>query len=78
MSIHTCHWPGCQRPVPPAMWGCRDHWFSLPKYLRDEIWRTYRRGQEITKDPSPEYIEVARRVQDWIHARNEKLKDHKE
>ncbi|MGH8572085.1 MAG: hypothetical protein ACREX8_05860, partial [Gammaproteobacteria bacterium] len=51
-SGHTCHWPGCGKPVPPAMWGCREHWFRLPKLLRDEIWATYRPGQEIDKEPS--------------------------
>jgi hypothetical protein len=63
---HTCHWPGCGKEVPPAMWGCSPHWFSLPKHLRDRIWATYRRGQEITKTPSPEYLEAALAVQDWI------------
>lgn len=48
------------------MWGCKPHWFSLPKPLRDRIWATYRRGQEIRKDPSPEYIRVAQDVQHWI------------
>jgi hypothetical protein len=63
---HTCHWPKCERPVPPAMWGCREHWYKLPKFLRDKIWRTYRPGQEITKDPSPAYVEAALEVQRWI------------
>jgi len=65
---HTCHWPGCGRECPAAMWGCKPHWFALPKRLRDRIWATYRRGQEITKDPSPEYMEAARAVQAWIAA----------
>lgn len=38
----------------------------LPKRLRDLIWRTYRQGQEITKNPSREYTSAAREVQDWI------------
>lgn len=63
---HTCHWPGCKKVVPPAMWGCRAHWYALPKDLRDRIWRAYRPGQEISKTPSPDYIAVARDVQDWI------------
>ena len=63
---HTCHWPGCAKAVPPAMWGCRTHWFTLPKYLRDRIWLTYKRGQEITKTPSAAYIEAAKDVQRWI------------
>jgi hypothetical protein len=67
---HTCHWPNCSVEVPPAMWGCRKHWFMLPKHLRDKVWATYRKGQEITKTPSPEYLNVAREVQDWIMERN--------
>lgn len=62
---HTCHWPTCTTPVPPAMWGCKKHWFMLPKRLRDEIWRTYRPGQEITKDPSDDYLAAANEVQKW-------------
>ncbi|MEZ2297293.1 hypothetical protein [Variovorax sp. RCC_210] len=63
---HTCHWPGCATEVPPAMWGCRKHWFTLPKALRDDIWRTYRPGQEITKTPSDAYMDAAHAVQQWI------------
>lgn len=63
---HTCHWPGCDRQVPPAMWGCKMHWFALPKRLRDKIWRTYRPGQEITMTPSKAYLEAANEVQKWI------------
>lgn len=65
---HTCHWPGCDAAVPPAMWGCRKHWYALPKALRDKVWRAYRPGQETTKTPSAEYLAVAREVQDWIAA----------
>jgi hypothetical protein len=35
---------------------CKRHWFMLPKRLRDEIWRTYRPGQERDKKPSAEYM----------------------
>lgn len=65
--IHRCHWPTCNKPVPPSMWGCKSHWFKLPKSLRDRIWATYRPGQENTKDPSSAYIEAATAVQAWIH-----------
>lgn len=63
---HHCHWPGCSRHVSPALWGCYQHWMKLPKALRDKIWATFRAGQEISKTPSREYVEVAREVQDWI------------
>jgi hypothetical protein len=65
---HTCHWPGCDRQVPPAMWGCKAHWFKLPKRLRDAIWNTYEVGQEVNMTPSDEYLAVAREVQKWIDA----------
>lgn len=65
-QAHTCHWPGCQSHVPPAMWGCKKHWFALPKALRDRVWATYRPGQEITKTPSDAYLKVAQDVQQWI------------
>jgi hypothetical protein len=63
---HTCHWPGCGKLVPPKMWGCKEHWFALPKPLRDRIWAAYQPGQEITKTPSLEYIEAAKQVRNWI------------
>lgn len=63
---HHCHWPGCEKQVPPAMWGCREHWFALPKNLRDRIWAAYKPGQEKTMTPSREYVLAARAVQEWI------------
>jgi hypothetical protein len=49
------------------MWGCRAHWYKLPKRLRDRIWESYRPGQETDLSPSTEYLAAARDVQDWIH-----------
>lgn len=63
---HECHWPGCKRQVPPAQWGCKQHWFKLPKLLRDKVWAAYRPGQEVDMTPSEEYLAVAREVQRWI------------
>lgn len=63
---HLCHFPGCQKSVPPKLWGCKPHWFMLPKYLRDWIWREYRPGQETDKRPSMKYIEAASAARAWI------------
>lgn len=65
---HHCHWPGCTAQVPPSMWGCRAHWYSLPVTLRTPIWRSYRPGQEVSATPSREYVAAARAAQDWIAA----------
>ena len=56
---HHCHWPGCDKQVPPAQWGCKQHWFRLPKNLRDKIWATFRPGQEIFFTPSAAYVAAA-------------------
>lgn len=63
---HTCHWPGCEEQVPPAMWGCKTHWLRLPKRIRDRIWAAYEPGQETTMTPSEEYMEAAKAAQAWI------------
>lgn len=65
---HTCHWSGCNKQVPPAMWGCREHWFKLPLRLRNRIWRAYKPGQEVTLTPSREYLDAAKEVDDWIRS----------
>lgn len=66
---HHCHggMPGCKGQCPPAMWGCTNCWFKLPKRLRDKVWRAYRPGQETNLSPSSTYLAVAREVQDWIN-----------
>ncbi len=63
---HECHWPGCTSQVPPAMWGCKPHWFALPADLRRKIWIAYRPGQELHASPSDEYMDVIDEVQKWI------------
>lgn len=63
---HHCHWPGCGKNVPPAMWGCKQHWMKLPQRLRNKIWTTFRPGQETNWTPSAAYLEVAYEVQQWI------------
>lgn len=59
---HKCHAEGCNISVPPKMLFCRKHWAMLPAKLKAEIWREYKPGQEIRKDPTPAYMEVQRRA----------------
>lgn len=57
---HTCHAPDCNRRVPPRMLMCAPHWGALPAKIQRAIWREYRRGQEIDKNPSLRYLAVQR------------------
>lgn len=59
MMAHVCHAEGCNVAVPPKMLMCRRHWFQVPKQLRDAVWAEYRPGQEVDKQPSDEYMQVA-------------------
>jgi hypothetical protein len=34
----------------------------LPREMRAQIWAHYRPGQEVRKDPTPEYLEAANRA----------------
>lgn len=43
-NTHQCPGKECFRQVPQSQFACRDHWFSLPKHMRDAIWRGYRSG----------------------------------
>ena len=46
MSRHLCHATDCIAPVPPKYLMCSEHWYMVPKHLRDAVWAAYRRGQE--------------------------------
>jgi hypothetical protein len=63
---HTCHAENCNIPVQPKMFMCPRHWFMLPKQIRDAIWAAYRPGQEITKNPSDEYLNAAFMAIRWV------------
>lgn len=40
------------------MFACKPHWFALPQKIRNAIWREYRPGQELDKNPSLRYLAV--------------------
>ena len=66
---HHCHAPNCEVEVPPKLHMCKRHWYMLPKVLRDEIWRTYRPGQERNKNPSAEYMAAFAKSTAYIQQR---------
>ena len=68
MSQHLCHARGCRVAVPPKLLMCLRHWRMVPKALQAEVWRTYRPGQEIDKDPSAEYMVAQRAAIDAVAA----------
>lgn len=69
---HHCH-GGCGKQCPPAMWGCKACWFSLPKYIRDEIWATYRPNQENDLQPSEAYLVAAEKAQDFLRRKRQSV-----
>lgn len=58
-SGHECHARGCATKVPPRLLMCGPHWRRVPKELQEAVWKTYRKGQEIDKRPTPEYLAAA-------------------
>ena len=63
---HPCHWPDCDIEVSPKMWGCDEHWRSLPTYLRNLVHANYVPGQEITENPTKEYMRVMGLIDEWL------------
>lgn len=63
---HHCHARKCKRPVAPKFFMCARHWRMIPRKMQNELWAVYVPGQEIRKDPSPEYIAVAMRLVNYV------------
>lgn len=59
---HHCHAHACTVEVPPARFCCPRHWHSLRREMQDAVWREYRKGQELTKDPTARYLAVQQRA----------------
>lgn len=74
---HHCHATECKVEVPPEMFMCRKHWFSLSGRLRNLIWRTYREGQCDDMNPSKAYCEVAKECVEFIAKKEGKEPDTK-
>ena len=53
---HICHAAACTVEVPPKLFMCKRHWYTLPKKLRDAVWAEYTPGQEVNKNPTAKYI----------------------
>jgi hypothetical protein len=66
MPKHACHCPHCNKTVAPKFFGCGPCWFSLPKPMRDAIWASYRPGQEVSKNPSHEYLAAAQAAVEYL------------
>lgn len=70
---HTCHAYGCTKVVPPRLFLCAKHWYMLPQEMRDAVWREYREGQEVRKDPTSAYLRVADEAIAWLRQREEEI-----
>jgi hypothetical protein len=52
-----CPVRGCRAQLDPSRLMCRDHWYLVPKPLRDQVWATWRSGEGVF---SPEHREAVR------------------
>ena len=43
-----CAVPGCVDQIDPTRLMCRRDWYQVPKRLRDQVWRTWRSGQDAS------------------------------
>jgi hypothetical protein len=52
-----CPVPGCHAQIDPSRLMCRNHWYLVPKQIRDRVWATWRSGQGAF---SSEHLETVR------------------
>ncbi|MBD6620837.1 hypothetical protein FNW02_35080 [Komarekiella sp. 'clone 1'] len=60
IQIHKCHAFGCDEHIHPRFLMCAKHWAMVPKRSQTKVLKTYRKGQEIDKNPSNEYLFAAK------------------
>lgn len=63
---HHCHARGCKKKCPPKALMCAMHWAMVAPVLQADVWRTYRPGQEIKKNPSNEWMQAADAAIDYV------------
>jgi len=63
---NTCHANNCKYPIKPSLFMCRKHWNMVNKELKMELYKHYRKGQEIDKEPSEAYVSTARKCIDSV------------
>ncbi len=60
MEKHTCHVDNCNVVVPPKMLMCANHWRRVPQKEQLAVYKTYKPGQEVNKNPSNEWLTAAK------------------
>lgn len=73
--IHNCHAHNCKTEVPPKMFMCLKHWRMIPKELQALVWKHYRTGQEIDKNPTSQYLEVTDQIEWFVRGREYERKN---
>lgn len=53
--VHCCQARGCMRTIPTKLLMCSRHWRMVPQKIQNDVWRTYRPGQEEDLVLSEEY-----------------------
>ena len=64
--MSRCPIPGCKVDVASDMFACKRHWFSLPKYIRDEIWASYRDGIRKRTHPTKRWRMAAHNAMEYL------------
>ncbi len=72
-NLHTCHAIGCKDLVQPRYLMCYSHWSMVSSTLQSRVWATYVEGQEIRKDPTPEYLEAQEAAVRYVAQKEGKL-----
>ena len=56
LPIGLCAVPGCGDQIDRTRLMCRRDWYHVPKPFRDQVWRTWRSGQEANSREHQEAV----------------------
>lgn len=59
-GTHACPWPGCTQCVPRHLWGCKAHWYRLPRDLRERCAWAWRYGTFA------DHVKVLEEIDEWL------------
>jgi hypothetical protein len=65
-ETRLCRIAGCSREHAANLFCCPNHWWQLPKLLRDDIWRAYRNGKGVLDD---QYLQAAENAEAFLEDR---------
>ncbi|MGI9006127.1 MAG: hypothetical protein ACR2FU_07985 [Streptosporangiaceae bacterium] len=58
-GVTRCPIAGCGERIDPTRLMCRNHWYMVPKLIRDHVWATWRSGEAAHSSEHQDAVHAA-------------------